>query len=88
MTLIVLRPKAIKGIKSASPGDQQDMSKALDALRRGLFPLHTKKLGGVPDGYRTRVGRWRILFTLTNGEADIADIFFKKERGDYRRRHA
>ena len=86
MTSVVLRSKAIKGLKSASSNDRQGMDKVIDALRQGLFPLHTKKLGGVPNGYRTRVGRWRILFALANGEADIADIFLKKERGDYRRR--
>ncbi len=33
-----------------------------------------------------RFGRWRVLFTLKDGEVEVADIFLKKERGDYRRR--
>ena len=86
MTTIFFRPKALAGIRSAPSQDQSRINAAIDALRTGIFPPHTKKLGGFTDGYRVRVGQWRILFTLKNGEADIADIFLKKERGDYRRR--
>ncbi len=86
MTALFFRPKALAGIRSASPENQKRIRTAINDLRQGTFPLHTKKLGGVADGYRTRVGQWRILFTLQKGIADIADIFIKKERGDYRRR--
>ncbi len=86
MTRLTMRPRAIQGLRAASPNDRQKIYAALDTLKRGYFPAHTKKLEGASNGYRTRVGRWRILFTLKNDEADIADIFFKKERGDYRRR--
>lgn len=86
MTTLFFRPKALTGIRSASPEDQKRINAAIDDLRKGIFPPHTKKLGGSANGYRIRVGQWRILFTLKEGIADIADIFIKKERGDYRRR--
>jgi len=86
MTYIIIRPRAQDGLSAAPPANQIRIKAALDALQVGTFPPHTRKLGGVPDGYRTRIGRWRILFTLSEGLADIADIFLKKERGDYRRR--
>lgn len=87
MTALFFRPKALAGTRGASPEDQKRIHAAMDDLRKGLFPPHTKKLGGSADGYRIRVGQWRILFTLKEGVADIADIFLKKERGDYRRRN-
>ena len=86
MTCVVLRPRTMEGLKSAPNKYRQRINKSLDMLRNGLFPPHTKKLEGVPDGYRTRVGRWRILFVLHDQKIDVADIFLKKGVGDYRRR--
>lgn len=62
------------------------MQAAFKVLSEGSFPPHTKKLEDSPNGYRTRVRRWRILFILKNGEVNVADIFIKKGRGDYRKR--
>jgi len=86
MSDISLRPRAVRGLAAAPKGYQLRLNEALDVVRNGSFPPHTKKLGGTTNGYRTRVGRWRILFTLDDGTIDVADIFLKKERGDYRRR--
>lgn len=86
MTKIILRPRALVGFEKAPKEVRVNIKIAIETLRKGLFPFHTKKLGGYKNGYRTRVGKWRILFVLENGEADIADIFLKKEKGDYRRR--
>ncbi len=86
MTRVSLRPRAIEGLRSAPNGYKVRINEAFDTLKRGDLPSHTKKLGGAPNGYRIRVGRWRILFVLDSGEVDVADIFLKKEKGDYRRR--
>ncbi len=45
-----------------------------------------KKLRGTESRYRLRIGRWRILFNLRGSAIEIADIFLKKGRDDYRRR--
>ncbi len=87
MSCISLRPRAIEGLRRASKEYRLKLNKTLDILRHGLFPPHTKKLGGATNGFRTRIGRWRVLFTLRGGEIEIADIFMKKGRGDYRRRN-
>lgn len=86
MTCVSLRPRAIEGLKDAPQKHRIALNEALDILKQGSFPLHTKKLGGAPNGYRTRVGRWRVLFVLKDREIDVADIFLKKGRGDYGRR--
>ena len=66
---------------------QQRIVDALSALARDpLWYRRVKKLGGTESRYRFRVGRWRVLFALVGGEIEIADIFLKKEHGDYRRR--
>lgn len=86
MAEIFFRPRAIKGYKLASAGEKSKIKIAIEILRKGGFPPHTKKLGGHDVGYRTRVGRWRVLFVWENNEIDVMDIFLKKSRGDYQRR--
>ncbi len=86
MTNVSLRPRAIDGLKTAPKEYQLRLDETLGVLKQGSFPPHTKKLGGKSYGYRTRVGRWRILFVLKNNVASIADIFLKKGRSDYRRK--
>lgn len=86
MTRVFLRPRAEKALSDAEEKDRIRLYAAIEILHQGLFPLHTKKLGGTPHGYRVRLGRWRIVFVLNNGDIDVADIFLKKGRGDYRHR--
>lgn len=86
MTKISLRPRAIEGLKIASEEYRRRLNETLDILKHGSFPPHTKKLGGKVDGYRTRVGGWRILFIINDSDIDVVDIFLKKGRDDYRRR--
>ena len=66
---------------------QKRVREALHAIAEDQFWFRrVRKLGGSEDRYRLRLGRWRILFWLRDHEIEIADIFRKKERGDYRRR--
>ncbi len=69
------------------PEVQERVSEALSNLAGdSQWFRRVKKLGGSESRYRLRVGRWRILFTVKGGEIEIADIFLKKGRSDYRRR--
>jgi len=47
-----------------------------------------RKIKDMKFGYRLRLGRWRILFTLFTKEnrIDIVDIFLKKGKEDYEKR--
>lgn len=49
------------------------------------FGSNTRKISGTKNGYRLRVGRWRILFVLFLKEKriEIVDIFLKKGKQDY-----
>lgn len=86
MTKVALRSRALAGFEKAPKSVRLNIKIVIETLSKGLFPLHTKKLGGHTNGYRTRVGQWRILFVLEKSEIDIADIFIKKEKNDYRRK--
>jgi len=52
------------------------------------FSLDIKKISGTENGYRLRVGRWRILFALFLKEKriEIVDVFLKKGKEDYFKR--
>ena len=86
MTRISFRPKALYGLQQAPRKERLRIQSAIDILEQGTFPPHSKKLEDTPQGYRLRISRWRVLFVLKDGEAEIVDIFIKKGRSDYRRR--
>lgn len=85
MKHILLRPRAVRGIDHSSHKDKMRIFEAIEFLRYGKFPSHTKKLIDSINGYRTRVGCWRILFIASDNAIDIVDIFLRKESSDYRR---
>lgn len=86
MTRIVFRPRAVLGLRNASKEIQEVINRAIKILEQGSIPLHTKKLGGFNNGYRIRIGRWRILFVLGSNQIEVVDIFLKKGPEDYRQR--
>jgi len=86
---LYFRPRALKVLKKIKRDCQFKINSALDNLKLGRFNLlDLDKIDGIQDGYRLRVGRWRILFTLfSKGKrVEIVDIFLKKSREDYFKR--
>lgn len=57
MMRVFFRPRAIAGLVRATGTERVKLNAAVDVLKRGRFPPHTKKLGGMMNGYRIRVGR-------------------------------
>ncbi len=89
MHKIYFRPRAVKGLKRANKNHQLKINEDLDILSNGrLKVLDITKLSGARNGYRLRVGAWRVLFSLLKDEKiiEIVDIFQKKGRQDYRKR--
>jgi mRNA interferase RelE/StbE len=86
MTDILFRPKALHRLRRVSRNIKKRIKAAVETLEQGRLPPHTKKLEGSQRGYRIRIGRWRMLFTLTNNEIEIIDVFVKKGDDDYKRR--
>lgn len=89
MFKIYFREKAFKTLKKIKREYQLRINVALDDLELGKFNLRDiEKISGTESGYRLRVGRWRILFTLFSKEKriEIVDIFLKKGRGNYLKR--
>ena len=68
---------------------KQRIYNELKVLSENPF-LHpqVRKVEGTKFGYRLRLGRWRVLFSLFSDEKriEIVDIFLKKGREDYKKR--
>ena len=89
MFTLDFRPRALKGLIKAKREDKLKINSILDILKDGNWAeLDLKKIKGIERGYRLRVSRWRVLFSLFSKEKriEIIDIFLKKGRKDYMKR--
>ena len=79
--------RAFRFLKKLDRKIQLRINAALNDLKTGRFVVRDiKKIQGTETGRRLRIGRWRILFLLTNRRIEIVDIFLKKGEEDYRKR--
>lgn len=63
---IELRPAAAKALRKIDPQDVARLRGALALLAEDPRPPGAKALQGRP-GYRVRVGRYRIIYTIDDG---------------------
>lgn len=62
----------------------QRVSAALDGLAKEPRPLGCKKLAGMHDHYRIRVGDWRIIYTIEDDILLVVVIEIAPRGGAYR----
>ncbi len=88
MFAVVLKPRAEKEFTKLSRELQQKLFDEFKKLSANPFAVRGKKLWGTDNGYRLRIGRWRILFAMLDNERkiEVVDIFMKKGREDYMRK--
>lgn len=89
MFRLSFREKALREFANVLRKDQLRINSALDELQAERWKtLNLRKIKGTTHGYRLRVGRWRILFTMIREKKniEIVDIFMKKGDQDYRKR--
>jgi len=70
-----LRPVAAKSLRRLSRPDRERILAAIESLPNG----DVKSLTGRPGEYRLRVGTWRVLFEL--GEGDVIVVYRVSARG-------
>ena len=61
---VVIENKAQKEFLKLSPPHDNSVRKAIEKLEVKPRPSGAKKLAGTKDGYRVRVGDYRILYTI------------------------
>ena len=69
---VLLEDKAVKSLKQISQPYKGDILKRLNELQHFSERLAgVKKLRGYKNGYRLRVGNYRVLFVLENDKKEI-----------------
>ena len=78
MPSVFFTASARKALEKLPRTDQERIGEKIDLLEKG-GRVDSKKLANPPNCYRIRVGDYRILFTLVEGEATIYRIVHRKE---------
>ena len=68
---ILLRPAAIRDLKSLPPGIRSRIEKAIDRLVDDPRPSGARKLVGFDDEWRLRVGDYRVLYIIKDPERQV-----------------
>ena len=66
--LITITKAALKSITRLDKQTQLRIQQAIDGLERNPRPFGVQKLRGEPNGYRLRVGDYRILYEIRDNE--------------------
>ncbi|CAB4539220.1 unannotated protein [freshwater metagenome] len=81
---VTFDPKAKKALLEAPKSDRDRISIAIELLRENPMPPKALKLKG-RDGYRIRVGKFRIIYTFNGSELLILVLDIGPRRDIYLR---
>lgn len=77
---------AEKQLRKLARGDQERVVRKMLLLAEDPFPPGTRKLTGYDDVYRVRVGRYRILYSVSGHRLVIVILKIGHRKDAYRRR--
>ena len=75
---------AEKQLKRLPRTDQQRLARVMLALADDPFPRGTRKLSGYDDVFRVRVGRYRILYSVSETRLIIVVLKIGHRKDVYR----
>ncbi len=81
---IELSRSAEKQLRKLPRGDQQRIVEAVLALADEPVPRGARKLAGYDDVFRIRVGRYRILYSVSSGTLVIIVLKIGHRKDVYR----
>jgi mRNA interferase RelE/StbE len=81
---ILLRPAAIRDLKSLPSDIRSRIEKAIDRLVGDPRTSGTRKLAGFDDEWRLRVGDYRILYIINDPERQVVIARVAHRREAYR----
>lgn len=80
---ITINKQATKRLKSMQPTKARAIRSAIRRIAANPFDTYNNvtTMVGVPNGFRLRIGDWRILYLL-DIDAGLMDVFKIEKRGD------
>ena len=81
---ILLRPAAIRDLKSLPSGVRSRIERAINRLADDPRTSGTRKLFGFDDEWRLRVGDYRVLYVINNPERQVVIARIAHRREAYR----
>jgi len=81
---ILLRPAAIRDLKALPPEPRSRIEKAIDRLGDEPRPRGARKLVGVADEWRLRVGDYRVLYLVNDAQRQVVVARIAHRRDAYR----
>ena len=64
---LMIAPRAERDLAAMPRGDRQSVRRAVLRLADDFGGSDVRKLGGRADEWRLRVGRWRVIFQVSEG---------------------
>jgi mRNA interferase RelE/StbE len=81
---IQFKPAALRQLEKLPRPVQKRIGAKIEALRDDPFPAGSKKLSGLPDTWRVRVGDYRIVYQVQRGILLILVLAVGHRREVYR----
>ncbi len=81
---VIIENKAQKEYFKVPPPHDKALKKAIDSLESEPRPQGVKKLVGTREGYRVRVGPFRILYTIDDRHKIVTIYRIRHPREAYR----
>ncbi len=81
---VIIENKAQKEFLKLSPPHDSFVKKGIDGLEKNPRPQGVKKLAGTKDGYRVRIGDYRILYTIDDKKKIVTIYRIRHRREVYR----
>ena len=82
---ILIKPSAAKELEAVDPKkDRQRIVAGIRSLAEDPRPPGCEKLVGVDDRYRIRVGRYRVIYSVGDGELVVVVVRVGHRKDVYR----
>lgn len=71
---VKIRPGAARDVRRLPSNTQDDIIAAIRKLSTDPRPTGCKKLEGSKDGYRIRVGEYRVIYRVVDGDDPVVVV--------------
>jgi mRNA interferase RelE/StbE len=85
MYSVIIEKPALKSLATIPDKNAKKITKAIDELAENPRPNGVKKLKGSDDFYRIKVGNYRVIYEINDGELVIVVVEIGHRKEVYKR---